>query len=407
MFTRLRAGVRKRSTPHKSARSPARKPRVRGAGRPVLTHLAAALCGAALTGLGLWILWLAGSARNPAPVPDALLTPPERYSWTEHPPPAFPVPAYARFLEGVRIVLDPGHVGQIDKGGNWKRGPTGLREAEVNLRVAQFLREFLQAAGAEVTLTRDVDQSLGLEDHEDLRDRAEIANRLRADLLLSIHHNAASSASANYTSVFYHRSPDHSPASLCAARYLLTGLNDALRLEQHLGCALVSDLAIYKTDGFAVLRHARVPAVLVEGSFYSNPAEEQRLRDPLYNRREAYGLFLGLARWAQAGLPRVRLVEPADGRLRRGQAVVVALDDGLSSRGGLGSSALKILSDSLVVELDGQRLDYTVNWNRSELRFTPPASAVGRPARLYIDFATVFGQHVLHPWIELSSAGRD
>jgi N-acetylmuramoyl-L-alanine amidase len=403
MFTWWTAGAGTRSTSRKAAQSRTRKPRASPAGNPVLSHLAAGLCGAAVVALGAWIAWLASTVRGPSPDPDALLTPPSQYSWAQQPPAAFPIPPYARFLEGVKIVLDPGHVGQIDKGSGWKRGPTGLREAEVNLRVTQFLREFLQAAGAAVTLTREVDQSLGLEDHEDLRDRAEIANRLRADLLLSIHHNAASSASANYTSVFYHRSPDHSPASLCAARYLLTGLNDALRLEQHLGCALVSDLAIYKTDGFAVLRHARVPAVLVEGSFYSNPAEEQRLRDPLYNRREAYGLFLGLARWAQAGLPRVRLVEPADGRLRRGQAVVVALEDGLSGRGGLGSSALKILSDSLVVELDGQRLDYTVNWNRSELRFTPPASAAGRPARLYVDFATVFGQHVLHPWLELSA----
>lgn len=403
MFTRWKAGAGTRGTSRKAAPSRPRKPRAGPVGNPILSHLAAGLCGAAVVALGVWIAWLASTVRGPAPSADALLTPPSGYAWTELPPASFPVPPYARFLDGVRIVLDPGHVGQIDKGGGWKRGPTGLREAEVNLRVAQFLREFLQAAGADVTLTREVDQSLGLDDHEDLRDRAEIANRLRADLLLSIHHNAAATPSANYTSIFYHRSPDHSPASLCAARYLLTGLNDALRLEQHLGCALVSDLAIYKADGFAVLRQARVPAVLVEGSFYSNPAEEQRLRDPLYNRREAYGLFIGLARWAQAGLPRVRLVEPADGRLRRGQAVVVALDDGLSGRGGLGASGTKIWSDSLVVELDGQRVDCAVNWNRNELRFTPPASAVGRPARLYVDFATVFGQHVLHPWVELSA----
>jgi N-acetylmuramoyl-L-alanine amidase len=330
---------------------------------------------------------------------DPLRTPPQKYDWTRQPPPEFPIPPYARFLSGVLIVLDPGHVGQRDRP-NWKRGPTGLREAEVNLRVAQYLREFLAAVGAKVQMTREVDRSLDVDDDEDLRQRAQVANAARADLLLSIHHNAGP-ADANYTTLYYHKSADDSRASVCAARFLLTGLSEALRLEQHVDNALRSDYQQYPGKGFAVLREARVPAVLSESSFHSNPQQEERLRDPVYNRREAYGLFLGLARWAQAGLPRVTLVEPTDGRLVRGKPIVVRVDDGFAGRGGLKS--VTILEGSLRVRLNGEPADFEFDASPGVLRIKPPASLLNKPARLHVDFENLFGQHVLHPDIELKT----
>jgi N-acetylmuramoyl-L-alanine amidase len=332
---------------------------------------------------------------------DPLTTPPQGYPWTALPEPAFPIPPYARFLAGVRIVLDPGHVGQRDPGGSWKRGPTGLREAEVNLRVAHFLRELLNAAGAKVVLTREQDESLDLSDKDDLRQRVEVANKLPADLLLSIHHNADGNPQPNYSAVFYHGSATDNPASLSAGRYLVTGLNDALRLESHLECALLSDFAVYERNGFAVLRQAEVPAVLSEASFHSNPAEEARLRDPVYNRREAYGLFLGLARWAQAGLPRIALVHSASGESRHSGEVVVGLDDGLSARGGWGAAQSKILPESLVVKLDGQPVRYKLDVGKRQLRVSVPAGSHGRRRTLFVDFENIFGQHVLHPRFEL------
>ncbi|MBW7907107.1 MAG: N-acetylmuramoyl-L-alanine amidase [Phycisphaerae bacterium] len=371
--------------------------------RWIATHLAAAAMGAGLVSL----LALRSATPEPRgrPGPDPLRAGPAEFAWREHPPASFPIPPYARHLSGVKVVLDPGHVGQIDKGGDWKRGPTGLREAEVNLRVALYLREFLVAAGADVTLTRAEDVDLGLSDPEDLSARAKLANDLRADVLLSIHHNAGPPG-ANYTSVFYHGPPGHSPASQVVGRHVVAGLSEALRLDQHAECPLVSDWAIYPGEGFRVLREARVPAVLSEASFHSNPAEEQRLRDPLYNRREAYGLFLGLARWAQAGLPRVRLLEPADGRLRPAQRVVVELDDGLTGRGGLGNQTRKIIPESLVVRLDDKPAPFEVDWARRQVRFTPTREAARGAGRLLVDFTTVFGQTVLHPRIELTPERR-
>lgn len=448
-------------------RAPRRRPHADRAGwlTPIARYLLAAAAGGLLT-------WFAmpphlnqpadaahvAGAHGAQRVLDPLRTAPGQYVWPEQPAPSFPIPPYAAFLKDVLIVLDPGHVGQTDKGPGWKRGPTGLREAEVNLRVALFLREFLQAAGARVLLTREVDAELGLSDEEDLRERAEIANRAHADLLLSIHHNAAERPSANHTTLFYHKSPEHNPASLCAARHLLTGLNDALRLEEHVGCALRSDFVQYPGVGFAVLRQAQVPTVLSESSFHTNPEEERRLRDPVYNRREAYGLFMGLCRWAQAGLPRVRLLaesypvppaasslpgasppsatlspsaaapSPTAGRGSRGgrtarsvtasrgegasrslstpRVVTVMLDDGLSSRPGV-TREIKIRRDSVRVMLDGSPVKFSLDLAKRTVRVELPPQTAGRRAELFVDFENVFGQHVLHPRLELNGTEQN
>lgn len=335
---------------------------------------------------------------------DPLRTPPERYSWTDQPDAAFPVPPYARFLRELTIVVDAGHVGQSEKNraANWKRGPTGLREAEANLKVSLFLREFLAAAGARVIMTRERDAAREIDDDDDLAERARIANEARADLLISVHHNGAASAEANYTTVFYHADGSSNPASLSAARHILSGLNDALRLEKLTEVPLWSDLTIYPRGGFGLLRRAEVPAVLCESSFHTNPAEEERLRDPVYNRREAYGMFLGLARWAQAGLPRVALDEPKNGRVGRGKTVTVQLDDGLSRRDGKGPRALRVMAGTLRIELGGKPLDYlSLNQQKGELKIAIPSDAAKKAATLFVDFQNIFGQHVTHPRISL------
>ena len=352
-------------------------------------------------GVVVWYVmaWRAGSTDGSRP--DPLRAAASEFAWGELPEPEFPIPPYARFLGGVRIVIDAGHGGHADRK-NWKRGPTGLREAEVNLRVAHFLRDFLEDAGAEVVMTRAADVYLDPDDKTDLRMRPAIANEIGADLFLSLHHNGVDGAPrANYTTLFFHATPDESPASLCVARHLLTGLNDALRLEQHLGCALVSDYALFPKQGFAVLREAAVPAVLCESSFHSNPDEERRLRDPLYNRREAYGLFIGLARWAQAGLPRVWLAKPTSQPARGARELIVRLDDGLRDRGGFGGKLPRAIERSLVVELDGRQATYTADFSRGELRVRTTTGSGRRGKWLYVDFENMFGQHVLHPWIEV------
>ena len=50
-------------------------------------------------------------------------------------------------------------------------------------------------------------------------------------------------------------------------------------------------MAIFPGTGAAVLRHSYgIPGVISEASFFTNAAEEQRLREEGYNRREAQAL---------------------------------------------------------------------------------------------------------------------
>ena len=274
----------------------------------------------------------------------------------------YPLPPQAKFLAGVKICLDPGHGGDADKRG-FKRGPTGVREAEVNLRVAQYLRELLTRAGAEVRLTREDDVDLTLED------RAAVANTWGADLFISLHHNAIDNKPrVNHTTVWYHNDVDYRPSDLDLARYLCQGLYYVLALPEIADVPLKSDQLMY-ASGFGVLRAAQVTAALTETSFFTNHEEEQRLRQPEYNLREAYAQFLGLARYAAAGLPRAKLIAPADGVVTRGNepagdegsspgALIFQLDDGLRGRKSWGWERQMILTDSLAARVDGEYVPF-------------------------------------------------
>lgn len=341
----------------------------------------------------------AGGCKSPAPPPanpmlavNTLIAAPPDYAARRVGSAAYPLPPWSKFLKGVRVCLDPGHGGDAHQRG-FKRGPSGVREAEMNLRVAQYLREFLRAAGAEVKLTRESDVDLSLEA------RAAVANEWPADLFISLHHNAVDNKpQTNYTTVWYHDSVDHHPANLDLARYLCQGLYDALALPQITDVPLKTDKLMYES-GFAVLRHARVTACLTESSFYTHPPEEQRLRQPEYNLREAYALFLALTRYAAAGLPRAALVEPADAHVApgAGRTLVFQLDDGLRGRRSWGHERNMILSDSISVTLDDRRIPHEFAPDTYRLTAALPAELPPGPHAVRVLFQNMNKNSVLNP----------
>jgi len=303
-----------------------------------------------------------------------------RSGWRRLPEAREEPPPYARWLRGVTVCLDPGHGGDAHRPG-WKRGPTGVREAEANLGVARALREFLERAGARAVLTRDADVDLPLVE------RAATAKRCGADFFLSIHHNAIDGRPAvNYTSVWYHAGADHSPPSLDLARHVLEGLREAIRAEDTLPCPLMSDFAIHPGQGFGVLRALEVPGVLSEASFHTNPEEERRLALPAYQRREAWGHFLGIARYVAGGLPRAEPLPAGPAR-----EVRFRLHDGLMERGGWTGDVRKVLAESVRAWADGREL---------EARYDPASGVLALPplapgAAVTISFQNLFKNHNL------------
>lgn len=258
----------------------------------------------------------------------------------------------------------------------------------MNLNVALALKQFLESAGATVVLTRSDDRFVSLQE------RAAIAERAGCDFMISLHHNAAQDPQVNYASVYYHLYPDFSPASMDLGRHIYFGLVEALRLPQVPNDGLLSDKRIYP-DGFGLLRAARLPAVLLESSFFSNPKEEKRLMDLRYNRREAYGIFLGLARWAAGGIPRAELEQPATISRDKKPEIVYQLFDGITERGGRGVGQLLAYSQSASLKIDGKPVLAQVDLRRKRLSFQPDSSLRNGAHLLQVDLQNMFKNHNL------------
>ncbi len=178
----------------------------------------------------------------------------------------------------------------------------------MNLRVALYLRSFLQRAGAVVLMSRVTDQTV------DLKERSKMANESSADLFISIHHNAPPKEEddyTNYTSTYYHAKEsnyEYEPCERDMARYVERDLSYAMRNSGGPGSfdGTYSDYNIYPGEGFSVLRETKIPAILVECGFHTHHLEEKLLTIDEFNKIEGWGIFRGLCRYFKAGIPSIK-----------------------------------------------------------------------------------------------------
>jgi len=192
-------------------------------------------------------------------------------TWSEHHPSS---------LAGKIIVIDPGHGGTATTD-SYRQGPTGEREEWINLRVAVILKNLLEEKGATVLLTRTKDTTVAL------ADRAKLAVDNMANLFISIHHNATADSSVNFPIIYFHGLASENKAGVALAKHLAQSfLKHLYRTETPI--SIVSDYAIFPEAGAAVLRRSYgIPGVIAEASFFTNPAEEQRLKQTTHNENEA------------------------------------------------------------------------------------------------------------------------
>ena len=167
------------------------------------------------------------------------------------------------------VVIDAGH-GGFDRG-----GIPGQRVAEktMALDVAQRLRAVLAANGYRVVMTRDSDVFVPL------GARVGLANSYRNSIFVCIHFNSARRRGANgIETYFYGRDslPLASAVHYYAARSAPTS-NRGVRRR-----------------GYYVLRRARVPAVLIECGFLTNPAEAQYVQSSSYRQQLAEQIARGI-----------------------------------------------------------------------------------------------------------------
>ncbi|MDZ7760565.1 MAG: N-acetylmuramoyl-L-alanine amidase [Desulfovermiculus sp.] len=208
------------------------------------------------------------------------------------------------------IMIDPGHGGK-DPGAVC----SGILEKDINLRLAKILGEILEEKGYNVLYTRTTDTFIPLEE------RTAMANAKSVDLFLSLHVNAHSSSKIHGLEVYYLNLANSEEAVRVAARensvsakkisdlqLILSDLMLNSKIEESenlaqkvLHATLDYNRRFYKVNDhgvrrapFYVLMGARMPAILVETGYLTNPTERKRLQNFAYLKRMAWGMALGI-----------------------------------------------------------------------------------------------------------------
>jgi N-acetylmuramoyl-L-alanine amidase len=214
------------------------------------------------------------------------------------------------------IFLDPGHGGE-DPGaiGRNRR----IKEKDVVLSIALELKQMLEEEGYLVSMSRDRDVFIPLPE------RTAMANRANADLFISIHANASRRKGAHgIETYFFDLSSDRDVLKLAAMengvsidkldtlQFILTDMertpirNQSAMLASSIQENVCSNV---NSDGFNsrnlgvkhgpfyVLKGARMPSILVETAFITNPKEEKLLASQNYKRQIAKGILDGIKKY--------------------------------------------------------------------------------------------------------------
>lgn len=214
------------------------------------------------------------------------------------------------------VVVDAGHGGR-----DWGApGPGGSRESDLNIDIADRLRDLLLsshdinwetgAIGPGQTyaslngawMTRDTAGPDGGDFEAGLAYRAEMANSVGADALVAIHNNTGTDRTLNDppSAVFYAVSVSGSDrlASLIDAE-LSRSFNSFAQNWQGSGiqgtAARVD--AETGTDFYGLLRRSEAPAVIIEGAYVSDPEQERLLESTVFRQAYAEGVYRGLIRF--------------------------------------------------------------------------------------------------------------
>jgi N-acetylmuramoyl-L-alanine amidase len=176
----------------------------------------------------------------------------------------------------MKIMIDAGH-GPNTSG---KRSPDGrIREFHFNAAVADETKKRLMLDGHTVFFSHQPGLDVSL------YERTALANRLKADLFVSIHANAFGSFfnETNGIETFTYTKPS------AAANKFAASIQEALIMSTHR-----KDRGVKRAD-FAVLRDTRMPAVLIECGFMTHREEAELLKMDSYRKRCAGAIAFGIS----------------------------------------------------------------------------------------------------------------
>lgn len=201
---------------------------------------------------------------------------------TQQPNPT-PVTGPLSLKERVRIVVDAGHGGK-DMGASGNNA----REKDLTLGISQHLANNLGADPKfEVIMTRDSELDKQLTERgvkQELSEKVNIANDNNADLFISVHINSSTSASGKGTETYYHSDKSKAYAST---------------IHKHLVQATGFPDRKIKKANFQVIKYTKMPAILIEVGFISNPSEAKEMQTEEFQQRVADAVYAGLKEYIQ------------------------------------------------------------------------------------------------------------
>lgn len=186
------------------------------------------------------------------------------------------------------VVIDPGHGGE-DPGA---LGSNGVHEKDIVLEVSKKLSDTLRQSGAQVLITRESDRDLSDPELrnlykvkvQDLTRRVELANQNNADIFLSIHVNSFPDKRENGAQTFSQPGSEESKKL-------------AVAIQKELNNFLENPGREAKQVDYFANRMTKMPSVIVEIGFISNPGEEKLMQDPVYQNKIAWSIYAGIARY--------------------------------------------------------------------------------------------------------------
>lgn len=165
-------------------------------------------------------------------------------------------------------------------------------EKDINLLIATKLKHYLTLGGFDVIMTREADtgteedpsDTISNRKVSDMRNRLETMGENPEAIFVSVHLNKFTSSSAVGAQVFY--SPNHE-SSQPLAENIQSSIVSKLQPE--------NDRVVKKGDkSIYLLKNAKIPAVIVECGFLSNPGELTLLKDDEYQSKMAFSIYCGI-----------------------------------------------------------------------------------------------------------------
>lgn len=195
------------------------------------------------------------------------------------------------------VYVDPGHGGS-DPGAIYK----GINEARLNLATSKILNDILTARHYDTVMSRTSNSTT-----KQLSERSNQANRLGADIFVSIHHNSmggiTNGRSRGIETFIHHRVASGFGQETDRNKFRTDNprIADSLRLADRIHPLLISRTGMpnrgIKGNNFHVLRETRMPAILIELGFGDNSTDLAIMRSSSYQKKSAKAIADGIDRY--------------------------------------------------------------------------------------------------------------